>query len=80
MSPLQRHVMLIIFRRMIAVYCENDLKHTNTACGQCSVIMFSEWYVYLPLYYRRLDHVARFLTQYTIINRPSGAAYSKTKQ
>jgi hypothetical protein len=31
---------LILFREIIAVYCENQTEPTNTLCGQCTELHF----------------------------------------
>jgi hypothetical protein len=44
---------LILFREMIAVYCENHTEHTNTLCGQhaefCNVEAAGTYIYHCPL-------------------------------
>jgi hypothetical protein len=33
---------LMLFREIIAVYCENHMKHINTLCGQNAELLYVE--------------------------------------
>jgi hypothetical protein len=50
-SPLLRTTGLMLFREIIAVYCEKDTEHINTLCGQNVEFFYvrSMWYMQLPL-------------------------------
>jgi hypothetical protein len=47
---------LILFREMVAVYCESHTKHTNTLCGQNAEFYLLKRVVHTePLGFKRLE-------------------------
>jgi hypothetical protein len=58
---------LILFRKVIGVYCESYIKHTTTLCGENAMILnvnCGRWYITLPLDLKMLNELLNSLNQW----------------